>query len=249
MDNVSQFYLQEQLDVIGASYIWNALNKVDVNVTNGSGQPAAGARVTANCGDGVRDFGVTDATGYLEVRAPHVTCDFNVASGDAAASVKAVDVSGDKALAVSLTSANGSAGGTVSATLALTIGTAAAFNPFTPGITRTYESATTATVTSTAGDALLSVADASSTATGHLVNGTFSLPQSLQARARNAANTGTAYNNVGSSAAPLNLLTYSNPVSNDQVALQFSQAIGANDALRTGAYSKTLTFTLSTTTP
>jgi hypothetical protein len=27
------------------------------------------------------------------------------------------------------------------------------------------------------------------------------------------------------------------------------QRIGANDALRTGTYSKTLTFTLSTTTP
>ena len=64
---------------------------------------------------------------------------------------------------------------------------------------------------STAGDALLSVADPSSTATGHLVNGAFSLPQPLQARARNAANTGTAYNNVGSSASPLNLLTYSVP--------------------------------------
>ena len=102
---------------------------------------------------------------------------------------------------------------------------------------------------STAGDALLSVADPSSTATGHLVNGTFSLPQPLQARARNAANTGTAYNNVGSSASPLNLLTYSAPVSNDAVAVQFSQLINSTDALRTGAYSKTLTFTLSTTTP
>ncbi len=60
---------------------------------------------------------------------------------------------------------------------------------------------------STAGDALLSVADPSSFGTGHLVNGTFILPQPLQARARNAANTGTAYNNVGSSASPLNLLT------------------------------------------
>jgi hypothetical protein len=81
---------------------------------------------------------------------------------------------------------------------------------------------------------------------GHLVNGAFSLPQPLQARARNAANTGTAFTNIGSG---LNLLTYSAPISNDQVALQFSQAIGANDALRTGAYSKTLTFTLSTTNP
>ena len=38
-------------------------------------------------------------------------------------------------------------------------------------------------------------------------------------------------------------------VPNDAVALQFSQLIKANDALRTGAYSKTLTFTLSTTNP
>ena len=68
---------------------------------------------------------------------------------------------------------------------------------------------------STAGDALLSVADPSPQNTGHLVNGSFFLPQPLQARARNAANTGTAYNNVGSSASPLNLLTYSGPISND----------------------------------
>ena len=102
---------------------------------------------------------------------------------------------------------------------------------------------------STAGDALLSVADPSSTNTGHLVNGSFFLPQPLQARARNAANTGTAYNNVGSSASPLNLLTYSAPISNDAVTLEFKQSIGANDALRTGTYSKTLTFTLSTTQP
>ena len=77
---------------------------------------------------------------------------------------------------------------------------------------------------STAGDALLSVADPSSTDTGHLVNGAFALPQPLQARARNAANTGTAYNNVGSSASPLNLLTYSGPISNDAVTLDSASA-------------------------
>ncbi len=104
-------------------------------------------------------------------------------------------------------------------------------------------------MTSTAGDATLSVADPSSDNTGHLVNGTFALPQPLQARARNAANTGTAYNNVGSSASPLNLLTYAGPTSNDAVSLDFSQQVNATDALRTGTYSKTLTFTLSTTTP
>ena len=38
-------------------------------------------------------------------------------------------------------------------------------------------------------------------------------------------------------------------MSNDGVTITFKQAIGANDALRTGSYAKTLTFTLSTTTP
>ena len=38
-------------------------------------------------------------------------------------------------------------------------------------------------------------------------------------------------------------------MSNDAVTVAFQQAIGASDALRTGSYSKTLTFTLSTTTP
>ena len=38
-------------------------------------------------------------------------------------------------------------------------------------------------------------------------------------------------------------------VERDASTVAFKQAIGANDALRTGRYSKTLTFTLSTTTP
>jgi hypothetical protein len=33
------------------------------------------------------------------------------------------------------------------------------------------------------------------------------------------------------------------------VAIDFKQSIAASDALRTGAYAKTLVFTLSTTTP
>ena len=39
------------------------------------------------------------------------------------------------------------------------------------------------------------------------------------------------------------------PTSDEGVTITFKQHIGANDALRTGSYSKTLTFTLSTTTP
>ena len=108
----------------------------------------------------------------------------------------------------------------------------------------------TANVVSTGGDAALSVADPSSTATGRLVNGTFSLPSILQAKASSAGSTGGgAYANVGGSAAPTPLLSYTGPISNDAVTVSFQQHIGANDALRTGTYSKTLTFTLSTTTP
>ena len=54
---------------------------------------------------------------------------------------------------------------------------------------------------------------------------------------------------VGGSSNPTTLLTYAAPKSNDTVTVSFEQAIGASDALRTGSYSKTLTFTLSTTTP
>ena len=90
-----------------------------------------------------------------------------------------------------------------------------------------------------AGDATLSVADPSSDHTGHLVNGAFFLPAPLQA----AANTGAF------ASLPTPLLTYSGPISNDVVSLKFKQPIGASDALRTGTYAKTLTFTLSTTTP
>ncbi len=136
----------------------------------------------------------------------------------------------------------GGVGGSVPATLALTMGTPAAFGAFTPGVAKDYTASTTANVISTAGDAALSVADPSATATGHLVNGTFSLPQALQASAN-----GGAFSTV--SGAPATLLTYSAPVSNGAVTVGFKQSIASSDALRTGTYSKTLTFTLSTTTP
>ena len=146
-------------------------------------------------------------------------------------------------------STTGPVAGTVPATLSLTLGTSASFGSFVPGVTQDYSASTTANIISTAGDALLSVSDPSATATGHLVNGSFSLPSPLQARARNAANTGTAFSTVGSSASPLKLLTWTGPISNDAVSLDFMQHIASSDALRTGAYSKVLTFTLSTTSP
>jgi hypothetical protein len=38
-------------------------------------------------------------------------------------------------------------------------------------------------------------------------------------------------------------------VSNDAVAVAFRRHIGSSEPLQTGAYTKTLTFALSTTTP
>ena len=111
------------------------------------------------------------------------------------------------------------------ATLSLTLGAPASFGTFTPNVDRTYEAATTANVISTAGDATLSV----SPEPAYLTNGAYTLSEPLQ----------VAFSKS----------TWTGPVSNDPVTITFRQHIGATQPLRTGNYSKTLTFTLSTTTP
>ena len=132
------------------------------------------------------------------------------------------------------TTAPGGVGGTVPPTLSLTLGPTTSFGAFQPGVARDYAASTTARVISTAGDAALTVSDPSSQHTGHLVNGAFFLPQPLK---------------VAGAALPATVKSWTQPVSNDTVTVPFSQSIAATDALRTGSYSKTLTFTLSTTTP
>jgi hypothetical protein len=118
----------------------------------------------------------------------------------------------------------GSVSSTVPATLSLTLGAPASFGAFVPGIADDYTAQTSADVISTAGDAALSVSDP-----GHLANGAFTLPEALQVS--------------------LSKSSWTAPVSHDSVGITFKQHINANDALRTGSYSKTLTFTLSTTNP
>jgi hypothetical protein len=132
------------------------------------------------------------------------------------------------------TSTGGSVGGTVAPTLSLTLGAPASFGAFQPGIAKDYTASTTATVVSTAGEATLTASDPSASAPGRLVNGTFALAAPLQ---------------VAGSPLPSTVKTYTAPVTNDNVAIDFTQSIGANEALRTGSYAKPLTFTLSTTTP
>jgi hypothetical protein len=118
-------------------------------------------------------------------------------------------------------------GAQVPATLALTlggVGGTVSFGAFQPGVAKEYTASTTANVVSTAGDGSLTVSDP-----GHLANGTFLLPEPL--RVDIAPN------------------TWSAPVSNAAVTIGFKQLVKAADPLRTGTYSKTLTFTLSTTNP
>ncbi len=119
--------------------------------------------------------------------------------------------------------ASGTVGGTVPATLSLSVAPAS-FGAFTPGVTQDYTATTTATVTSTAGDATLSVSDP-----GHLANGAFTLPEPLRV-------------GLGKSA-------WTAPTSSEAVAVTFQQRIKSTDPLRTGTYSKAVTFTLSTTNP
>ena len=89
---------------------------------------------------------------------------------------------------------------------------------------KTYDATTTADVVSTAGDAALSWSGPN-----HLTNGAFTMPQPFTV--------------------DFSKSSWSAPVSHDPVTIGFHQPIAANDPLRTGSYSATVTFTLSTTTP
>jgi hypothetical protein len=176
-------------------------------------------------------------------------------SGGHSVSFQAVDAAGNhediKAVSFVI-DATGSAtvGGTVNSTLALAVGSSSAsLGTFVPGVAADYATTLPVTVTSTGGDAALTIGDPSSTATGHLVNGTFSLAQPLQAAATRTGGGAPSFGAVTGIASPLAILAYSAPVSNDPVTLWLKQSIGANDALRTGKYTKTVVLTLSTQTP
>ena len=192
--------------------------------------------------EGSDAFAITPGTGELKIADQrlldeHTTYPLKVRVSDGyheSAEVAVSVVTGDLANVV-----DSDVGGTVPATLSLSLAGSAVFSPFTPGVARDYEASVGATVTSTAGDATLTVVDPA--ATGRLVNGAFSLAQPVQAAVSGA------FAPVGGS--PLTLHTYGGPVSNDPLTIRVKQSIGASEPLRTGAYSKTFTFTLSTTAP
>ncbi len=154
-------------------------------------------------------------------------------------------------------SGSAAVGASVAGTLGLSVATAAPnLGAFTPGVAQTYTTTLTSTVTSTAQGATLSAVDASSVFTGHLVNtaasgGPYEVAAPLQVQAADAdgATSSGAQALSSSPTTPVTLLTFTQPVSSDGVTIGFSQAVGAADPLRTGIYTKTITFTLGTTTP
>ncbi|HWK29883.1 MAG TPA: hypothetical protein VNS09_25165 [Solirubrobacter sp.] len=204
-----------------------------------------------SCADPSGTAPIASCTGTVANGAPINTA----AEGTFTFHVEAVDGAGGTASVdrtYTVVPVTGPVGGDTPATLILTLGPAAAFAPFTPALARDYTATTTATMTSTAANATLSVADASPVATGHLVNGAFALSSPLSASASPSAGSGgvaAAGGPVGGSANPTELVTYDGPLGSEVATLTFKQPISGTEPLRTGAYGKTLTFTLSTTEP
>ena len=89
------------------------------------------------------------------------------------------------------TNVSADVGASVPLVLSLTLGTPATFGAFTPSVDKDYTASTTATrAIATSGDAMLTVADPSTTSTGYLVNGDYTLPSPLQVKATSAIGTG-----------------------------------------------------------
>ena len=211
---------KDQLDALAALPAWN-----EGDVLHRLAGIAAALDQTNDDDWTVDDLVVSIARDYAQTMP--ITIDSSTLTADAEHELLAGDISSAVAkltAASGYTFADGGVSATVLPTLALTLGTPASFGAFTPGVDKTYTASTTADVISTAGDATLAVNDP-----GHLRNGSFSLPDPLQVT--------------------ITPSSWSAPVSHAAVAIDFSQHIGATDALRTGSYSRTLTFTLSTTTP
>ena len=199
-------------------------------------------RITGGTGEGI--FAFEPSTGELRVANPQLldensTYSLKVRVSDGfheSAETDVTVVTGELANVV-----DGAAGATVPATLSLDARRQRRLRRVHARRRRDYESSTSANVISTAGDATLTRRRSAATSPGRLVNGAFSLAQPVQAA--------VSARSLRSAASRSRCTRYGGPVSNDPLTIRFKQAIGASEPLRTGAYTKTLTFTLSTTTP
>jgi hypothetical protein len=135
-------------------------------------------------------------------------------------------------------------------TVSLSIAPGGSFGSLMPGIAQDYTTTLAATATATGTQSTLTVLDRSPVAPGHLVNGDYSLPRALTAKASSATGTGNAaFAPIGGPESPLTIWSWTAPIANDPVTITLRQSIGATDGLRGGDYGKTLEFTLSSVSP
>jgi hypothetical protein len=209
---------------------------------------SGGVSYTWDFGDGSPKVATQDATvshTYDTAGSKTATLTVSYADGDSASqTVVAADVPTPL-----FTNVQQEVGASVPLVLALSLGTPATFGAFTPSVDKDYTASTTARAIATSGDAALTVSDPATTAPGFLVNGDYTLPSPLQVKASSAVGAGGAFATVGGAANPTSLLTYTRALNDTAITLDFKQHVSQTDALRAGKYSKTLTFTLSTTTP
>ncbi|MBE2317195.1 ThuA domain-containing protein [Solirubrobacter sp. CPCC 204708] len=126
--------------------------------------------------------------------------------------------------------------------LALDLDATADLGSFLPGTTATYSATLTGKVTSSEAASALTVHDPSPNATGKLVNGSYALPQPLQLRGADGAF-------APLTGQPLSLVRFTTAVGSRPISVDLRQSIAETDSVLAGAYSKTLVFTLSATTP
>jgi len=119
---------------------------------------------------------------------------------------------------------------------------------FIPAEAKTYTNTCNVTATDTDAASRLTAEDASPTHPGHLVQGTYFLPEPLEVQAAaEERGTTTGVKTLGASAETL--LSFAEPFADNLLTVRFTQKIGKKDPLHTGVYAKTITLTLSTTTP
>jgi hypothetical protein len=175
-----------------------------------------------------------------------VTCSTTDTNGNTGSATFTVTID-----SVAPSSANSNVSGTVATQLSITAG-AAVLGPFLPGIGATYTGTATASVTSTDSTTTLTIADTNTNAAtaGHLINPAgpgYALPTAIQADASSTSHLATGSAFAPLSATPMQILSYSGPVTNDTVTVGFSQAIGAADILHNGTYGATVVLQLGGT--
>lgn len=160
--------------------------------------------------------------------------------------------------ATAATTADTEVSGTVAAGLSIDVAPTVSLGALVPSLAGSSVTASTAvTVTSTAATASVQITDPDATATkGFLLNNaagpagtpvTYALANALQVNGPSQAPTSLAGGPVSVFDATL---TPSGPnLFSTTQSVTFTQAIGANEGLRTGTYAKNLTFSVSTTTP